>query len=226
MKKNIYKTGMLSFFLISVITLLFLYFKIKISSLFGIIVFGLFAGIFIVLLNAYFIPGKTLHKIRFLLYGLLYGIALFIFNYLNHFSEEENIRTIGLGVSFSISICIGFLLGSVFLTWNYRVIKNQTPISLMPEEFIILEDSAYIYNEDSMGKGRLVLSNKRLVFIFLDKEISNFEVYFSIKISVELSSNKFDIPNGIILSEKESEIRVKFPKLWLKEIREMIINNL
>ena len=223
MKNKPLKIGFLTMFFLIAIAFLLFYFKMKVSSIIAIILFGLIGGTFIVLFNGYFNPGIWMHKNRFLLYGFLYGIALFVFTNLNHLSEgETTINAKNWGFLLLISICLGILLGGIFLSWNYRVIKNQTKLQLHPDENIILEDTASIDNEDAMGSGRLIMTNNRLVFIFLNIEIEHFEVYFTNISYSTVLCNKFGIPNGISLAEKDSEILVKFPKLWENEIQKMI----
>ena len=216
------KKGILAIFLLTAIPLLLLYFDMKISSIVFIILFGLIAGIFIVLFNAFLLPGIWMHKNRFLLYGFLYGIAIFIFTGINHISEGENVYRTGFLLSLLTAICLGILLGAVFFKWNHRVIIKQSILKLLADEILILEDAARIDNDEALGSGRLILTNKRLVFIYLNLRIENFEIYFSELFATVELTEKFGIPNGIHLIEKDCNILVKFPRLWKKEIEKMI----
>ncbi len=222
MKNKALKTGILALFLLIAIPLLLLYFDMKVSSVILIVVFGLIAGIFIVLFNAYLLPGIWMHKNRFLLYGFLYGIAIFIFTSINHLSEGESVYRTGFLLSLLTAICLGILLGAVFLKLNHRIIIKQSILKLLPDEIVIIEDAARIDNDEALGSGRLILTNKRLVFIYLNLKIDNFEIYFSELFTTVELTEKFGIPNGIHLSEKDCNILVKFPRLWKKEIEKMM----
>ncbi len=224
-KITLIKTGILLFFFITTISLLLFYFNMKMEYIAAIMLFGLAVGIVAMGFNGFYIPGKWVHKNRFMLYGLLFGLALFVFNIINHISEGDMMNGMKLGLNLFISICLGGVFGGIYLKWKHRVFKRQTPLNFQSDEMEIIEDVATIFNEDVRGKGRIVLTSERLSFIFSDIPQRNFDIYFStIKSNPELMY-RFGIPNGIYISEQETRILVKFPKFWKQEIEKKIKDN-
>ena len=73
------------------------------------------------------------------------------------------------------------------------------------------------------SRGRIVLTNSRLVFIKNNTEKNNIEFDLT-NISSELKiTSRFGIPNGIIVPSLETKIHVTFPFFWKKEIEKVVL---
>jgi hypothetical protein len=205
-------------FMIAAITLLLFYFDMKVGGVVVIIAYGLVLGILVAIFNGYFIPGMWIRMRRFLLQGMLIGLAFFVFALLDTIVDGKDLHVMLLLKMLIASMCVGVIIGYGFLKWNYRVIKNQTILELLEGEVLILDDSATLLNEDSIGRGRLMLTSMRLVFAYLDIEKENFIVNAdALKSGVELNA-RFGIPNGIRIAEADTQFTVKYPGLWKREI--------
>ncbi len=229
MNSKFYKVLTPSILILSAIAFLFLGFNTKSNVIISIISIGMTVGIsfgtFTVLINGYFIPSKLIFKYRFWVYGLFFGLAIFLSSILNSLAEGRIIHMKYLLIKFIISIIIGIIFFGTFLYWNFRELKKFTRLETQLGELEILSDSATLDNEEATKSGRIILTTQRLCFISNDEEKTKFVFSFSDLTSGIEIIERLSIPDGIYIPNEETKIRVKFSKLWKKEILKIIKNN-
>jgi len=220
------KSLLLGFLLIIVLAIISVYifnFDKEIYEICSPIIFGIIGGIILVLTTAYYIPTVWIFKNRFWFYGILFGFALYIFSTLINLTESWSFEITDIAIKLLIALFTGIIVFSTSQFWIYNSARKNTLLALKTNEKEIIADVAWLVIGKQKSRGRIILTNNRLVFIKNNIEKNNIEFDIT-NISSELEvTSRFGIPNGIILPSLKTEILVIFPFFWKKEIERVVL---
>lgn len=214
--------GILQIIVLAIISMLIYYTEKEIYQISSIFIFGVMGGIIAVLFSGYTIPTKWIFKYRFWFYGILFGIAVFLFSTLTNLTENDSFETFNIIRKLFVGVVVGILVFGSTQYWIYKSIRKNTPFKSAEGEMEILADAARIENEDNTENGRLILTNYRLCFISAKDSKMKFEISFKSSFSDIQISYRLGIPNGIYIDKNATKILIKFPGLWIKEIKKWL----
>jgi|GEM_PF-6531914 len=194
----------------------------KYSSL---IIFGVIAGIIVVLFNGYTIPTLSIFKYRYLFDGILFGIGITLLSRLTHFTDKGTFETAYIVRELTIGLVVGAAVGIVFFSslryLTYKRLKKKTPLISLEGEIEILADAARFENNNTNETGRLILTTDRLCYVSAKNGKMIFDISHNDATKDIQINYRSGIPNGIYFADSVKKLYVRFPRLWLKEIEKV-----
>lgn len=210
---------------LGVLLLLFLFFGITMFLLFQIrslyegflyaILYGTLIGLTFGLYHTYFIPTQWFYKFRFWIEGSVFGILAPFMG----ISEIQTITTWGVLTRFLIGAFIGISIFGTFRYQRFKSMKEATPLELEGSEVELISSVAKLSNEDIAKNGRLILTNKRLVFIAEDK--SDSVEFRQLPQNVQLVK-RILFSKNIFIPENDTKIGLAYPFFWKEEIEKIM----
>jgi hypothetical protein len=206
--------------------LLILFFGITVFFLFKIrnlyegflfaILYGGLVGLTFGLYHTYTIPNQWFYKFRFWIEGSVFGILIAVMNS----NEIKSITAWGMLNRTLIGIFIGITIFGTIRYQRFKSMKKGTPLDLEDAEIEIISSVANLNNEDIAKNGRLILTNKRLVFIAEDK--SETIEFRQLPQNLQLVKRVL-FSKKIYIPENDTSIGLAFPLFWKKEIERVLI---
>ncbi len=201
---------------LGLIALLIFAFDISIENTALLILFGLISGIIRSLFVGYHQPSKALFKQRFFIYGFTF---VFFITAMLHFVDE-------LEMDFHWSeIIVWLVFGfgyAIYLKWKFKQLGRKTNYTSLEKEELIQNDSAGYETDGKLVKGRLILTNKRLLFKAEISGMPEFEFNLSdLNPNIEIVKI-LGLPVRILINDGAVRLNIVFPKLWESKIKEQI----
>lgn len=133
---------------------------------------------------------------------------------------EGNIKSMqDIGQFFLILLVLGVVI-SIPTLWRESKWSKKRKSSIHPEGRLLEVDAQMLVSDREPVKGKLVLTNNRLVFY---EKNSKAEMWGEDLIDINAVVNTVTfckIPNGIKLENNEMVFRTIFPKHWIKRINQ------
>lgn len=176
----------------------------------GAIIFALIVKIF----TGFYVPTESLFKRKFVLQSIGFGIGIFFFLLIQSYFGENayQIEVKHIVVSAIATLITVALMTFVFKKGN-KLDRFYEDDQLEPGEVILLQSQAVYLTDEVEQNGVLILGEKFLYFIH--KKDAFFQKFDR---SIKIIEKKWWIwPTGLDMGEGV-EIRVSFPRFWLKKI--------
>jgi hypothetical protein len=178
---------------------------------------GPLAGFITQLFSGYVIPSKLLFRLRFILYGIGFGIMIGLLLFLMKSIKDQSFNGMHFIKWMLISIPIGVIVQGSLYYQRFKKLKKRTNGDTDNQDAVC--DSALCTDsEDNRIRGRLILSEGKLSFCSAGNGECLFEMDSSDVNPVIKKSKYRHIPNGISLQNNRYNVNVAFPLYWMKII--------
>ena len=183
-----------------------------------IFVFSSFSIILGLVLLGYSIPSLWLFRNRFWLIGLFVGISIFSMK----INFEDHFQTAISSVDGLLSLFCAIMIVGTFTKFYFREVQKNTPLLRYSTENEIVSDTAKLRINKHALTGRVVLTQRRLSFVSNNRGRSQFDFFFADPNFEIKLIKRFGIPYKLKFTQQDISLKVKFPRFWVKEIRNIL----
>ncbi|MBV2194979.1 MAG: hypothetical protein KUL78_00545 [Flavobacterium sp.] len=178
---------------------------------------SLIAGLTKILVFAFLNPPSWLYRIRLTILGIFYGIFIGIMLYGMEAIDKNSFIIQDLLKFILIGAVIGGVFNNSMMFSQSQKLKRRKGLFLLERQLV--KDFALLIKQNGEKiKGKLVLTNDHLIFLGNrnDEKVLEKEVH---EIIPRISKVKFlGIPDGFILENDGTLLKVPFPYYWMKRI--------
>ena len=211
---------------LGVLLLLFLFFGISMFLLFQIrdlyegwlyvILYGTLIGLIFTLYHTYFTPTLWFYRFRFWIEGSVFGMLVPFMD----INDIQSITTWNILNRYLIGAFIGISIFGTIRFQRFKSMKEATPLELEDSEVELISSIAKLSNEDIAKNGRLILTNKRLVFIAEDK--SDTVEFRQLPQDVQLIK-RILFSKNIYIPENDTKIGLAYPFIWKEKLEKKLL---
>lgn len=178
---------------------------------------SLIAGLTKILVFGFLNPPSWLYRIRLTILGIFYGIFIGIMLYGMEAIDKNSFIIQDLLKFILIGAVIGGVFNNSMMFSQSQKLKRRKGLFLLERQLV--KDFALLIKQNGEKiKGKLVLTNDHLIFLGNrnDEKVLEKEVH---EIIPRISKVKFlGIPDGFILENDGTLLKVPFPYYWMKRI--------
>ena len=178
---------------------------------------SLIAGLTKILVFGFLNPPSWLYRIRLTILGIFYGIFIGIMLFGMEAIEQNTFIIQNLLKFMLIGSVIGGVFNNSMMFSKSQKLKRRKGLFLLERQLV--KDFALLIKQNGEKiKGKLVLTNDHLIFLGNrnDEKVLEKEVH---EIIPRISKVKFlGIPDGFILENDGTLLKVPFPYYWMKRI--------
>lgn len=204
-------------FVLGLCLLLKFYFESTYLLIVVVLSLGLFSGIISRYFVGYIVPGQTLFRYRFVIYGAGFGLMIGLLLFLTKSIKNQTFLVQDLEIWLLIAVPIGIIGKGTSSYRKFRKLTKRT-INENGRHDLICDFAIFADSEYKTARGLLVLSVNKLAFYSMTSNDCIYEGLMS-DLNPEIKKSRLmGIPNGFSFQNKMYNVNVAFPLYWLELI--------